>query len=467
MADTTDLNQPQFFLDDTWIADSIRLQRVWHRAQKRSEPVLRGTEPWEGDLVVGYGSVLFHEGKFKMWYMVWPRLEATCRCVAYAQSDDGINWHKPSLGVVALDGDTNNNIVLKPDVGYVDCVGVIDDPDDAEWPLKMLYWHGIFREPDQTGICAARSKDGIHWDMQPGLVLPRHWGDRTTFMPHRDNGKFVVFGRHRPLKNYYDCRVVSRTESEDLVHWSEPELILKPDLSDDAALEIYSASGFRWKSLYLGCIERMHMVPDVLDSEIWFSHDGRQWQRSQYRPAFIERSPEPAFDSGWVSTTCNAPIPSGEELLIHFSGRTHGHAAHRGVALRIGAIGLATLRLDGFCSLQATEREGWLVTEPMRWCESELRLNADPRRDIRTHPKRTTGEVLVEVRTDEGTPIEGFTFDDCIPLRDNTACAKSADATSPVMWRNEKRMADLAGHTVRLAFRLRDAHLYTFRAGND
>jgi len=459
-----DLQQSQFFLDDAWIAESIRLQRVWHQAEKRCAPVVWGEKPWEGDLVIGYGSVLFHEGVYKMWYKVWPVLDRASRFICYAESEDGVRWVKPSLGLVEYEGSKDNNIVIMPKEGYLDCLGVIDDPEDGAWPLKMIYWHGVAGVPERTGLVAARSKDGVRWDITPGFVLP-NWGDRTNVIPARDQGKYVVFGRYMPHLKHYGCRVVSRTESEDLIHWSEPELILKPDCEDEARFEIYSASAFRWESLYLGFIERMHMAPDVLDPELWFSHDGLAWQRSRSRPAFIERSPFPHFDCGWVNVTCNAPIRSGCELLVYYSGRAHGHNAHRGVARRMGAIGLAALRIDGFCSLQAKEREGWLVTHPMRWpADSELHVNIDARRDVTTHHGYGHGRIRVEVRTTGGRPVKGFSYEDCEAVGGNTFNNESGDATCPVRWRKGRRMAELAGRNVRLAFRMHDAHLYAFKA---
>ena len=40
------------------------------------------------------------------------------------------------------------------------------------------------------------------------------------------------------------------------------------------AMQIYSLVAFRYGNLLLGGIERMHMSPDKLDTEIAWSHDG-------------------------------------------------------------------------------------------------------------------------------------------------------------------------------------------------
>ena len=466
--DKPNLYESQLFLDDTWVADSIRVGRVWHPARKRVDPVLRPEKPWEDRMALAYGTVLYHEGRFKLWYVIWV-LPHTRVC--YAESDDGVRWVKPELGVCEYEGGTANNIVLSPQEGYVSSVNVIDDPDDGEWPLKMIYFNGVADDSKKTGLAAARSKDGVHWDTSLGVVLPG-WGDRHHAMCHRDNGKYVVFTKHPKLAETYDARVTFRTESEDLIHWSEPELVLKPDLEDEPHLEVYSATAFKYESMYLGFIERYHGAPDVLDPELWFSHDGRAWQRSRTRPAFIERGAPGTWDCGWVNTTSNAPIrhdwqrgryhSRAAQLMIHYSGRPHGHRPDD--CLHQGAIGLASLRPDGFCSLQAKEREGWLLTHPMRWPKAELFVNADPRRDLSTHPNTGGGEVRIEVRDTRGRPIDGFTFDDCIPITRNTRASRYGDASDQVCWRQGRLMASLAGRRIRFAFRMRDAHLYSFKA---
>ncbi len=454
-----DLFRSQLFLDDTWIAESWRLSRVWHKARKRPEPVLRPENPSEGTPVM-YGSVLFHDGRFRAWYVNWHG--AFRGAIAYAESPDGIHWTKPSLGLVEVAGAKDNNLILARPTLYVDNLGVIDDPADRKWPLKMIYWSGP-EGKNPAGLSAARSADGIHWDFSPGQVLP-HWGDRTNIMPERDGGKFVVYGRAPGMMGApRSCRTVSRVESRDLLRWSKPELVIKPDAEDPPRLQIYSATVFRYESLYLGFIERMHMAPDVLDPELCFSHDGRRWFRTRTREAFIDRGPACSWDGYWVNLPSSAPVRRDGQLLFHYSGRSTGHTHH--TAYRVAALGLAALRADGFCSLQAVEKEGWLVTPPMRWVKGELRVNLDPRRDITTHPGYGGGQLLAEVRDSADRPLKGYTFDDCAPLLHNTAHANREDGMLPVQWRSGKTMSALAGRRVRLAFRLRDAHLYAFKAG--
>ncbi len=155
------------------------------------------------------------------------------------------------------------------------------------------------------------------------------------------------------------------------------------------------------------------------------------------------------------------PIRHNNELVIHYSGRACAHGKSK--SCLFGGIGVASLRVDGFCSLQAKEREGFILTQTMRWPKAELYLNVDPRHDITTHPHYGGGEVKVEARNSQGIPINGFRFDDCVPVVKNTSRSSFGDATCQVEWKQNKRMESLARRQIRLAFKMRDAHLYSFK----
>ena len=455
----TDLTQAQLFIDDTWIADSLRVGRVFHQARKYPEPVLRADRPWEESGAVLYGTVLRREGRFQMWYLAWTR-KSPCK-VCYAESVDGVNWEKPSLGLYEFDGSTGNNLCLMPQGdGVIDNISVIEDAKDAAWPLKAVIW----QSGRTHGLYGARSRDGRVWEWIPGSILP-NWGDRTNAMAQRQDGKFVIFGRPPGMLRDYGCRVVVRTESKDFVHWSEPELILKPDVEDGSRLQFYSATPFRYESLYLGFIERMYSNPDIVDTELIYSQDGVNWRRSRTRPRFIEWGAEGSWDGTWLSMGSAGPIYEESRLWFYYSGRSGAHAVP--FPLNHGAIGLAVLRPDGFASLQGREAPGWVETPAFEWTGGDLLVNVDPRRDVEAHFNWGKGELRVEVRGESGRPLKGYGVEDCLPMTRNTSRGHGAPVPyEAVQWAEQPRgMKKHKGKRVRLVFHLRDAHLYAFKAG--
>jgi len=453
-----DLTQTQLFIDDTWIEDSVRIQRVFHQPKKMPHPILAPDRSYE-EGCVAYGTILLRNNRFHLWYITWSRNSRLKVC--YAVSEDGLNFTKPDLGIYEFEGSKKNNICLMlAETASIDNISVIEDTDDADWPLKAVFYQHVPGRKELNGLTVCRSKDGIYWEQNPGLVLPGY-GDRTNAAATKINGKFVVLTR--TPKNPYDCRMVWRLESEDLIHWSKPELILRPDIEDDSSLEIYSSTAFKYESLYLGFIERMHMRPDKLDSELIYSQDSYIWKRTWRRDSFIPWGLSGTFDNVWVSMPSNGPIDFKNNLWFYYSGRSAAH--HVPYPLNYGAIGVSVLRRDGFASLFNTHGEGWLVTPPIRWPDKDLLINADPRRDLTSHPHcgHCQGSVQVEVRDAENRPLSGYGQNDCLPIRNTMDCFMSR---APVLWRKSKSMRKAAGQMVRLVFYLQDAHLYSFAAGD-
>lgn len=457
-----DLTQSQLFLDDVMIEDCARVTRVWHQPEKLPEPVLKAEHPWEFTCPIIYGSVLHREGKFQMWYLVFVR--DPVRSVCYAESEDGIHWHKPKLGLHEVMGSKENNVVLRPEHpgSLLDYFAVIEDPDDEAYPLKAIYWDsGWPWGRKKHGIFAARSIDGLRWE-KLGKVLPL-WGDRSNVMTVKQDGKFVILGREpEGWSRYGKGRVVSRVESRDLVHWSDPELVLTADIEDPAHMEIYAATASPYESMTLGTIDRFYVSPDKMDTELIFSRDGgHTWQRPRPRPPFISWGSKPSFDDTWVNLPASGPIVRDGRLWFYYSGRAGAHGVTQ--VQRYGAIGLATLRIDGFCSVQAQERDGYLLTPVIEWPGGDLLVNMDPRRDIGSHPGYGSGQLRVEIRDEANKPIRGWRADDCHLMTHNAA--RSPGAGLPVRWRKDKSLDRLKNRRVRLHFEMRDTHLYSFKAG--
>jgi hypothetical protein len=457
-----DLSHAQLFLDDALIEDHARVARRFHAARKHAEPILRPDRPWEGATPVMFGTVLRHEGRFRMWYCTGHPASPVQVC--YAESDDGLHWRKPALGLIPWQGSTENNICLSPvDAPYIDDISVIEDPQDARWPLKALFWEGAGSAQPNSGIRAARSRDGIRWDVLPGFVLD--FGDRFNAMPHRDHGRFVLLGRtpatyqgrHGPCGQ---DRLVFRTESGDLLHWSGPVLVNKPDLQDPPPFRIYSQTAFRYEGRLLGFLERMWVVPDVVDPELTWSEDGFSWQRAAERAAFIPRGASGTWDGNWLNLSSNGPIPVGNRLWFYYSGRSGCHACPYPT---IGAFGLATLRRDGFASIDAEEEPGYLTTKPFLWPGGDLLVNADPRRSADSHPRHIAGWLAADVRDADGNVLPGFDLESCRRIEANSE-RESATGYLPLGWRPDRSLDDLKGRTLRLRFHLKDVALYSFKS---
>ncbi len=109
------------------------------------------------------------------------------------------------------------------------------------------------------------------------------------------------------------------------------------------------------------------------------------------------------------------------------------------------AMGLATLRRDGFVSLVADSAPGHITTRPLTFGGHMLYCNA---------AVAAGGRLCVTVLDRNGQPLPDFSAEQCRPLTgDNTAM--------PVTWK-AGALGELTGEPVRLRFDMEAAQLYSF-----
>ena len=160
---------------------------------------------------------------------------------------------------------------------------------------------------------------------------------------------------------------------------------------------------------------------------------------------------EPFFyDIGWEvepgfkvteALSADALVRRGDELWTYASLRED---THRGTGGRSRIVRYVQ-RLDGFTSLQARDRRGWLRTRPFTFQGDRLELNVAAR-----------GFVRVGLLDEAGDEIPGFTPYDCDPIQ--------ADAMRhTVTWRGTADVSRLEGRPVRLRMEMQDGDLFAFQ----
>ena len=183
--------------------------------------------PSDDECVYIYGTVLpAEEGDgLRMWYMRDPDR------VLYAESEDGVTWHRPELGLVENDGRTRNNALPI----RLHSPSVIHDPTDSDSGrrYKML---GVSHSPESRGYCTAHSADGLNWqlyDTNPVLT----GGDTCCLARDLATGDYFAFHKRYDTCRGHRRRLVYLSSSPDMQNWSEPALVMAPDEDDDAQTE--------------------------------------------------------------------------------------------------------------------------------------------------------------------------------------------------------------------------------------
>ena len=124
-----------YFIDDYLIEESVNLTRTTHQPERLPDPILGQEESWHEQPLYGL-EVHYNQSKklFEMWYNVKnPTSRNPFTGFAYAQSPDGIQWERKPLGLVEVDGSTENNLFKANEYTNFSMV-LFDDGPQTEIP---------------------------------------------------------------------------------------------------------------------------------------------------------------------------------------------------------------------------------------------------------------------------------------------------------------------------------------------
>jgi len=456
-------NRRQLFVDDFIIDDAQRLNRTFHQARKHPKnPLIYPEKGKAGSFLYVYGSVLRDDvrDRFRMWYYQ-AEYRGGRSGGRYAESRDGIHWTLTDRRLPFI------------------TQGVVEDPEETTRRFKVLAPlggspvnpYGVFFSPD-----------GLTWRAHEGNpVLRVRASDVNPTIRDPRSGFYVSFVKV-PVNAQ---RTVGVSFSKDFITWTDPISVSVPDgldrhmirgkiatarncgmISYDDPIrytaEVYGLGCMPYDGLYLGIpwvFYQCGPVPGggadgVIEPQLVCSRDFVTWRRVGDRQPLIPLGKRGDWDCGMIMTV-NRPIIVGDEIWIYYGGFNIGHGDDalygRGPAdpTKRAGIGLATLRRDGFVSLDASRQTGTLVTKPFSFTGDTLLVNCDA----------SKGEVAVEVLDARSRKIAPFTLGNCEAIE--------ADAVNHVVrWRGDGELSRLVGTPVRLRFTVRNARLYAFQFGH-
>lgn len=464
----------QLLVDD-FLIEKTTLTRRFHLPQYHAaNPLLGPDQPWEGKggrarAAPFNDGVWFdpQDGLFKMWYWASANSEQppsydTC----LATSHDGIRWEKPSFDVVP-----GTNVVVRDEelVNRNSATVWLDHNEkDPERRFKMFR---VVKRSNFNRVRYGYSRDGIHWTH---VGDTDDVGDRTTvfYNPFRQKWIFSLrtgtldLGRCRAYVESADPlprgRWTGANGGRGKIMWvgadrldpDRADLNLRREPSKPADLvpsQLYNLDAVAYESLMLGLFSVWRGQPTdrpkINEVCLGYSRDGFHWSRPDRR-AFCGVS-ENKDDWNWgnVQSVGGGCLIIKDKLYFYVGGvsgrqpRWHPDPSF---------AGLATLRRDGFASMQAGDGEGTLTTRPVAFVGKRLFVNV----------AAAQGELRASVLDHEGNEIAPFTRDTCQPLAVDTTLAE-------VKWRGADDLASLAGKTVRFRFHLRGGDLYSFWVSRD
>lgn len=453
-----DLGSRLELLVDRQLADSVR-----GLAWKLHAPVDKGIAlaldaPWEGN-VSGYVTVLRAPDGYRMYYRGLGITDGKVRDrdtqphTCLAESDDGILWRKPELGLVSFNGSRKNNIVMGADGDRHPAhnLSVMYDPrPDVPADERYKAIGGM------SGVFGYKSADGRAWQpiQSTALVTKGPFDTQNTVFWDATRKLYFMYLRMTfPRTGGTErIRAIRVATSPDFRTWSEPKRI---DLGESPEEHLYTNAitpYFRAPHHFLGfpmrfVPSRMAELPATYDtarvtgtsdSVLMTSRDGSRWER-----LFLEGYIRPGIgNENWTDRANQVAwgvVPITEEEMSVY---VMEHYRLPTIRMRRFAI-----RTDGFISLNAPHAGGEMVTKPIRFTGRKLVVN---------YATSAVGSLRVELQDAAGQPIDGFDL--------GSATEHFGNSIQQVIgWRGGQDVGRLAGKPVRMRFVMKDADLFSFR----
>lgn len=434
-------------------------------------------DPSFPDRGVYFPSVWIDEdsGKFRMVHSVkWSPFTMMA-----AESEDGIDWRP----LEAPEVDPGEEKLAANHLLTVDCSGggVYLDPKETDGYRYRIFgrqhagavferaladpdhrWHKLAKAEGEKRYfgegCTLVSRDGLQWELKIGGKWD--WTEED-WLPEPPTFAFWNESREEHVlaarPGWGDRRQVLR-RTKDFASWDEPELQFQPDPLDTAGpVGMY---GMPVKAVgngagYVGLlwifqnsssepVNSYNQFFGTMDSQLVYSYDGVRFFRGLREP-FLPLNPIPK--AGCTQIRPCSIVERETEILIYSEGHKGAHGRERSEQRQteepLGSLVLHRLRKDGWMFLSSRGDWARIQTKPFVLLEEGIRVNANA----------SYGEMRFQLTNEKSEPIEGFTFEDCIPLRGKNELA------FPLRWKKGD-LEDVTDQVLRLEVKFRQANLY-------
>ncbi|SNT48503.1 hypothetical protein [Rhodococcoides kyotonense] len=448
-------------------------------------PIFPRDKPWEQAYLMYVNNVLFHDGKYKMWYTVVPPDHYDTPdlkwhwdvgwVLCYAESEDGLNWTKPELGLQDYKGQPTNWVYgreLSPN-HFASGAVVIDETAPPEERFKLIYRaeekyedpeaflarqkqrfgedmdpKSVAGKPGKEGTFAttagAVSADGIHWKpLTEPLVMYCSDQMNTAFWDDRIN-KYVSYFRMQRAGR----RSAGRTETSDFETWSTPYPVLEASLTDHPTTDIMHCPVLKYpgtNDVYLMYATMFNINTNNRDVALAVSSDGLYWHWSPGERIVSPQHGTSEFEYDDLEAGYGLVDLPGDLIGLPVVGYEKPYKYPRFGRPPLGVPGYATWKRHRVSAVIADDR-GLFTTHPLVVTQPKLKLNYKTR--------GSAGSIRIEVLDGKGRALPGFTLADA-PL------LSGDELDADVTWKGGT-LADLAGTTIQLRFHLHIAKVFSF-----
>lgn len=476
------------FFDDYLInTEKTTAVSTLHKA-KPEEIVKTFTDNWETN-GIAYLNLFYDEDikKYRLYYLGRETKEITKENthgevirVCYAESDDGINWIKPNLGMCEFEGSKENNIILDLTVApYYDNFFVFKDTNPsckAEEKYKAVseYEHKLYSYISADGIKFKRhmliteegSFDSLNTAMWDDEAKIYRCYFRSFHLPGDFEGKDPY--DKKPLEvdseeRNFRIRDIRYIESKDFKNWSGQKLLRftgeEIPLYTNCITPYFRAPhillGFpsryvqrpSWSGAYdnlSGLEERkekmkLHERYGLAITDCIFISSRNGVNFTKYDEAFITPGAEAGHN--WFYGDCYPAVG-----FVLTDGK-YGNGSDKEISMfcpegsfgKKNSIRRYSIRQDGFRSYHAGGEEKILTTKPFTFEGNTLFANIET---------SAAGYICFEITDSEGNIIK--------------SCEMFGDSIDKKI-SFEGNLSDFSGKEVIMKLKMRDADIYSIK----
>lgn len=445
--------------------------RIVAQPAERIGPLLEADRPWE-NAGVSIHTMIHDGGLYRGW---GTTRKGTQSFFCYFESEDGLNWKRPDLGLVEFDGHRRNNIIGEGGgTVFIDPAGppaerykyvTQDSISKEQYDAYVKRWPSdwetrAYRRDVGTAfaVIGAVSPDGLHWTRLPEPLSVEHSDTQLVGCYDPRRRKYVLYtrtwmvGEKAPTTQPVDHeswiavgrRSIGRSESDDFRHFPLSRIILTPG-ADRPPSDVYYTNcrttlpGAPDHAVMFPAI--WHMADDTTSIELASSGDGEAWN---FVPggALLQTPPFGQWDGGCIFAHPNLLELADGRWVLPYTGYLFPHKYPRGQWKY--APGLAVWPRGRLVGLEAAD-QGEFATVAILPPGRKLRLN------VRTH---RAGGVLVEVAGMNGPALPGRSFDEAAAIvGDHPAAA--------VTWKGQDDLGHSDGTPIMLRFRMDRATIFS------
>ena len=480
-------------------SDFEMMERVaWRIEQGQPDPhnpLLEPEMPWDEGGVFSHGTVLRDpiDGLWKAWQVSTPTSRPLGpgtwrhdRLLTCPESQDGVKWQRPKLSFVAWKGNQETNILMDVWCSYA---SVNIDPK-----RKLPYEMFVFRHPTYLGgsgripglplppgakthpygLYRFRSPDGRKWTPVEGPITLNT--SDSCFIYRLRDGSYVA--NHKTQLPAFpggvtpfdiadgEVRLIGQRTSRDGTTWSDPtRLIMTPDWRDPADTQFMELCPVQVSGGYVATVTIYHNHTQQIDLQWAASRDGIHWWRPDRRAA-LPNPPLGDFGGGMI-WPMHSPVMDGSRLHVYYAGNEslHGdlfntkHSGPRKLKARGERLSRQSSSFPNYsalCRASWTRDRLWALAPaiggPYVGTATTNARNLNGKQLYVNVVTRAQGDLQVAILDGEGRVLNGFSADDCLPIRGDHHAAQ-------VQWKSEKPLPQQAR---RVRFHLKRAFLYGF-----